>query len=45
MGADILLVDAAKSDKAWNSFKRSFIGNLVLWNRIKNIVWPRHCYL
>jgi len=28
MGADILLVDAVKSDKAWNSFKRSFIGNL-----------------
>jgi len=45
MCADILLVDAAKSDKAWNSFKRSFIGNLVFWNRIKNIVWPRHCYL
>jgi len=29
MGADILLVDAIKSDKAWNSFKRSFIGNWV----------------
>jgi len=29
IGADILLVDAIKRDKAWNSFKRSFIGNWV----------------
>jgi len=38
MSADILLGDAAKSDKAWNSFKRSFIGNLVFWKRINKIV-------
>jgi len=37
MGADILLVDAVKSDKAWNSFKRSFIGNWVFWKQIKKL--------